>query len=81
MTADKVAPPAPAPSPQQKTDADLNICEKIKKEASLTPPSIIDALCEGAPVWICLRAIYVEEAQEVARVLNRSYLLRLKADC
>jgi len=83
MTTDKVAPPAPAPPPQQKTDADLKIlCEKIRREASLTPPSIIDALCEDMPTRpICLKAAYVEEVLEIASMLNRSHLLRFTADC
>jgi hypothetical protein len=83
MTTDKVAPPALAPPPQQQTDVDLRIlCEKIRKEVVLTPPAIIDALCEGEPTqWICHRAIYVEEVLEVARILNRGHLLNFKADC
>jgi len=83
MNADKVVPPAPAPPPQQKTDANLKIlCEKIRREASLIPPSIIDALCNGEPTqWLCLKAMYVEKVEEVARMLNRGHLLRFTADC
>jgi hypothetical protein len=74
---------APAPAQQQNFDVDLNIlCEKLRKEAVLTPSSIINALCEDMPTWwICLKAIYVEEVREVARMLNRSHLLRFTADC
>jgi len=83
MTTDKVAPPAPAPPPQQKTDADLKIlCEKIRRETSLTPPSIVNALCEDMPTRpICIKAVYVEEVLEIANILNRSHLLRFSADC
>jgi len=78
MTTDKVAPPAPAPPPQQKTDADLNIlCEKIRRGASLTPPALIDALCDGMPLpWVCVEAVFVEELREIARILNRGHLLK-----
>jgi hypothetical protein len=82
MNADKATPPAPAPPPQQKTNVDLNLCEKIKRDASLTPPSVIDSLCEDMQtLWICLKAIYVEEVLEVARMLNRSHFLRFATDC
>jgi hypothetical protein len=82
MSADKATPPAPAPPPQQKTNADLNLCEKLRREASLTPPSVIDSLCEDVPTrWICLKASYIEEALELARMLNREDLLRFEADC
>jgi hypothetical protein len=68
--------------PQQKTDADLNICEKIRRGASLTPPALIDALCEDVPTRpICLKAAYVKEVQELASMLNRGHLLRFTADC
>jgi hypothetical protein len=79
MTTDKVAPPAPAPPPQQKTDADLNtLCEKIRREASLTPPAHIDALCNNEPLpWICLEALFVDELRSIAHMLGRSHLLRL----
>jgi hypothetical protein len=83
MTAIKVTPPAPAPAPQRKADAELKtLCEKIRKETSLTPPAVIDALCEGIHTRpICTKAVYVEEVLEIARTLNRGHLLNFKADC
>jgi hypothetical protein len=83
MTTDKVVPPAPAPAPQWKTDAELKtLCEKIRKEASLTPPAVIDALCEGVPMRpICTKAVYVEKVLEIARMLGRAHLLNFDADC
>jgi len=83
MNADKATPPAPAPPPQQNANADLKaLCEKIRREVSLTPPSVIDDLCEGVPTrWICLKASYIEEVLELARMLNREDLLRFEADC
>jgi hypothetical protein len=58
------------------------LCEKIRKEASLTPPAVIDDLCEGVPTrWICFKAAYAEEVLEIARMLGRSHLLRFEADC
>ncbi len=83
MTADKVAPPAPAPAPQWKTDAELKtLCENLRKEVSLTPPGVIDALCEGRPIYgLCPKAVYVEEALELARKLGRAHLLNFDADC
>jgi hypothetical protein len=80
MTAADVIPPAPAPAPQQKNNVDLKICEEIRKRVSLTPSSIIDALCNNEPApWICLKAMYVEEVTEIARMLGRS--LTFRADC
>jgi len=71
-----------APSPQQKTDTNLDICEKIRKEASLTPPGILEALCEGKPVYIrCSKAVFVEEVLELARMLERTHLLNFDTDC
>ncbi len=83
MTTNKVAPPAPAPAPQQKTDADLKIlCEKIRKAASLTPPGIVDALCEDKRVYVrCDKAIFVEELRELARMIGRDHLLLFDSDC
>jgi len=82
MTADKVVTPAPAPVPQQKTDTDLKICEEIRKRVSLTPPSIVDALCKNEPTpLICVKAVYIEEVHEIAHALNRSHLLRFEVDC
>jgi len=83
MNADRATLPAPAPPPQQNANADLKaLCEKIRREVSLTPPGVIDALCEGVPTrLICLKATYIKEVQEVARMLNREDLLRFKADC
>ncbi len=69
------------PVAPQQADTDLNLCEKARKEASLTPPSIINALCEGKPVWVCTEAIYVEEVQKLARKLNCDHLLRFDVDC
>jgi hypothetical protein len=57
------------------------ICERIKKEASLTPPGIVDALCEGGLVYVCNKAIFVEELREFARMLRRDHLLLLDSDC
>jgi hypothetical protein len=83
MSADMVALPAPAPAPQQRNDAELKtLCEKIRREASLTPPAVIDDLCNGVPTrWICSEAIFVEEVLEIANMLWRSHLLRFRADC
>ena len=80
------APPAaatPAPPPQQNANADLKaLCEKIRREVSLTPPGVIDDLCDGVPVrWICLKANYRKEVEELARMLNLEDLLRFEADC
>jgi hypothetical protein len=79
MSANRVVQSAPP----QKNDTDLGaLCEKIRREAVLTPPAIIDALCEGVPTpWICIKAIFVEELRELARKLDRGYLLRFTADC
>jgi len=60
---------------------DFDLCQKVRKETSLTPPFIIDALCEGEPIWVCIEAIYVEEVLEIARTLNRGHLLRFVVDC
>jgi hypothetical protein len=83
MSTDKVASPAPAPPPTTKTDAELKtLCEKIRRTASLIPPGVIDALCEGVPTRpICIKAVYIEEAIEIARMLNRGHLLNFEADC
>ncbi|MFZ8840569.1 MAG: hypothetical protein ACO2PM_16955 [Pyrobaculum sp.] len=83
MNTDRVASPAPAPAPQRKTDAELKVlCEKIRKEVSLTPPGVIDALCEGRPIYdLCPRVVYIEEALELARRLGRAHLLNFDADC
>jgi hypothetical protein len=83
MNADKATLPAPAPPPQQNANADLKaLCEKIRREVSLTPPSVIDDLCEGVLTrWIYLKASYIEEVLELALMLNREDLLRFKADC
>jgi hypothetical protein len=83
MTTGRVAPPAPAPAPQHRADAELKtLCEKIRKETVLTPPAVIDDLCEGVPTrLIYSKAVYVEELLEIARILGRSHLLRFRADC
>jgi len=83
MNADKATPPAPAPPPQQNANADLKaLCNEIRQKAVLTPPGVIDDLCEGMPTrWICLKASYIEEVLELARMLNREDLLRFEADC
>jgi hypothetical protein len=83
MNTDRVASPAPAPAPQRKTDAELKtLCEKIRREVSLTPPAVIDALCEGVPTrLICTKAVYVEEVLTIARMLGRSHLLVFREDC
>ncbi len=82
MTADKVAIPTPAPAPQQSFMEDLKVCEEIRKRLSLVPPAVVDALCDGTPTpWVCLKATYVKELLEVARMLGRSHLLRLETDC
>ena len=85
MTAAASIPPAsaPAPAPQWKTYAELKtLCKNLKKEASLTPPGVIDALCEGVPTRsICPKAVYVEELLELASVLGRTHLLNFDADC
>jgi len=48
----------------------------------LTPPGIIDALCEGKPIYsLCPKAVYVEEVLEIARMLGRAHLLNFDADC
>jgi hypothetical protein len=82
MNAGKVASPAPAPPPHQKNNADLNVCEEVRRRAVLTPPGIIDALCEGRQVyWVCSKAVFAEEALELARMLGRAYLLNFDAGC
>jgi hypothetical protein len=83
MTTGEVVPPAPATAPQQKTDTELKtLCKKARKEAMLTPPAIIDALCEGIPTRrICTKAVYVEEVLEIASMLRRTHLLNFDADC
>jgi hypothetical protein len=80
MTTNKVTPPAPAPPPQQKHDVDLRIlCEKLRKEAVLTPPGVIDKLCAGEPLpEVCKEAAFVDELKEFAALLNRSHLLTFK---
>ena len=66
------------PLPHQK----LDICERIRKEAALTPPGVIDSLCEGRPIYgLCPKAVYVEEVLELARMLGRAHLLNFDADC
>lgn len=83
MKTSTVAPPAPAPASQQGTDDYLTVlCKKLRREVVLTPPAIIDDLCAGVPTrWICLKAIYVDEVREIARLLGRSHLLRFTTDC
>jgi hypothetical protein len=84
MTAVADTPPVSAttPAPQQNNFDDLkNLCEKIKREVTLTPPSIVEALCKGVPTRrICLEATFAEEVLEIARMLGRSHLLRFE-DC
>ena len=74
---------ASAPSPPTKNGAELKIlCEKIRREASLTPPGVIDALCEGKPIFdLCPKAVYAEEVLEVARMLGRAPLVNFDANC
>ena len=83
MNADKATPPAPAPPPQQNANADLKtLCNEIRQKAVLTPPSIIDDLCAGVSTrWICLKANYRKEVEELARILSREHLLVFTADC
>jgi hypothetical protein len=84
MTTDVVPPgSAPAPPPSQNIDANFNdLCKKVRREASLTPPAVIDDLCNGVPTeWICIKASYVAEVLEIARILQRGELLRFKVDC
>jgi hypothetical protein len=58
------------------------LCENLRKKVSLTPPGVIDALCEGRPIYgLCPKAAYVEEALELARMLGRAHLLNFDADC
>jgi hypothetical protein len=72
VNASKVALLAPASAPGLKA-----LCEKIRRKASLTPPSIIDALCDGMPLpWVYVEAVFVEELREIARILNRDRLLK-----
>jgi hypothetical protein len=57
------------------------LCEKIRREALLTPPALLDALCNNEPLpWICLDALFVDELRSVARALGRGHLLRF-AEC
>ena len=75
-TSNSAASTAPAPSPQQKGFADLKtLCNDIRKKAVLTPPGIIDRLCDKLFSEICKEAIYIEELEEFAALLNRSHLL------
>jgi len=82
-TSNSAAPTAPAPSPRQNANADLKaLCNEIRQKAVLTPPGVIDDLCEGMPTrWICLKASYIEEVLELVRMLNREDLLRFDIDC
>jgi hypothetical protein len=77
MNADKATPSAPAPSPRQKGYTDFKtLCDEIRKKAVLTPPGVIDRLCDGKLfLEICKEAIYTEELEEFASLLNRSHLL------
>jgi len=82
-TDNSAAPTAPVPAPQQRKLTDLKtLCNEIRQKAVLTPPGVIDDLCEGVSIrWICLKASYIEEVLELARMLNREDLLRFEADC
>jgi hypothetical protein len=68
---------SPASALRQINDTNLdNICEKIKREITLTPLKIIEDLCEGrSPSPICLSAVFIDEVNELAKKLNRQYLL------
>lgn len=71
---------APASPQHQNFDVNLkNLCEKLRQDAVLTPPGIIDRLCDGKLFSeICKEAIYIEELEEFASLLNRSHLLTFK---
>jgi len=68
---------SPASALRQINDTNLNIiCEKIKREITLTPLKIIEDLCEGRPPSpICLSAVFIDEVNELAKKLNRQNLL------
>jgi len=75
-----VGPAAPAPPRGGEEEVlALKDCHEIRKEVVLTPPALIDALCNGEPLpWIYAEAAFVEELREVARLLNRGHLIRLE---
>jgi hypothetical protein len=83
---DTGTPAAPAPR-QGANSIDTQeykdyVCSKIKSEIFLTPPGVIDALCEDRPIYdLCPKTVYVEEALELARRLGRAHLLNFDADC
>jgi len=74
---------ASAPSPPTKNSTELKIlCKNLEKKVSLTPPGVVEALCEGRSIYdLCPKAIYVEEVLEIARMLGRVHLLNFNADC
>ncbi len=52
------------------------LCIEIIKEVRLTPPALIDRLCEGVPLpLVCRDAIFAEELIEVAKKLGRAHLV------
>ena len=78
MSVREVGPAVPAPRRGGEEEMlSFKDCREIRKEVVLTPPALIDALCNGGPtVWVCLEAAFVEELREIARMLNRGHLLR-----
>jgi len=78
MPAREVSPAAPAPRRGGGEEVlALKDCREIRKETTLTPPALIDALCGGEPLpWVCIEAAFAEELRETARKLNCGHLLR-----
>jgi len=67
-------PPAAAPHGEEK-DAFKTLCNF---EVHLTPPALVERLCNGEPLpEICREAIYAEELLELAEALGRKHLVTL----
>jgi len=78
MPVREVGPAVPAPRRGVEEEMlSFKDCHEIRKKVVLTPPALIDALCNGEPtVWICLKSTFAEELRDVAHALNRGDLLR-----
>jgi len=78
MSVREVGPAVPAPRRGVEEEMlSFKDCLDIRKKVVLTPPALVDALCNGEPtVWVCLEATFVEELRDIARALNRGDLLK-----
>ena len=78
MSVREVGPAVPAPRRGGEEEMlSFKDCHEIRKKVVLTPPVLIDALCNGEPTaWVCLEAAFVEELYEIAQNLNRKHLMR-----